>query len=325
MDVLVIGGNRFVGWTLGWRLLAAGHRVTLLNRGNGADPFGERVRRIKGDRTVPGTLEQAGAYDAIVDFAAYKGADARDAIDAFKGKTGHYVLISTGQVYLVREGCPRPAKESDYAGKVMAKPSDPRDHADWEYGVGKRDAEDFLAANPDFPSTRIRIPMVNGERDYQHRIEGYLFRILDGGPVWMPGGGDEPTRHVYSGSVAEVVASMLGKKQAIGQAFNLAQDETPTLAEILRLLCRHAGAPNRAAPIEREKVEAAGLAVTDVSPFSGRWMSFLDPSKAKSVLGFAHEPLQGYLGRIVSSFFAHPPPGPPPAYAKGRARELALG
>ena len=28
MDVLVIGGNRFVGWLLGFRLLAAGHQVT---------------------------------------------------------------------------------------------------------------------------------------------------------------------------------------------------------------------------------------------------------------------------------------------------------
>ena len=46
VDVLVIGGNRFVGWLLGFRLLAAGHKVTLLNRGRLADPFGGRVDRI---------------------------------------------------------------------------------------------------------------------------------------------------------------------------------------------------------------------------------------------------------------------------------------
>lgn len=32
MRVLVVGGNRFLGHELAWRLLAAGHAVTLFNR-----------------------------------------------------------------------------------------------------------------------------------------------------------------------------------------------------------------------------------------------------------------------------------------------------
>ena len=35
-----------------WRLLAAGHDVTLFNRGTHADPFGGRVERLRGDRTT---------------------------------------------------------------------------------------------------------------------------------------------------------------------------------------------------------------------------------------------------------------------------------
>jgi nucleoside-diphosphate-sugar epimerase len=50
MHVLVIGGTRFVGYQLVWRLLAAGHRVTILNRGMHDDPFGTRVERIVADR-----------------------------------------------------------------------------------------------------------------------------------------------------------------------------------------------------------------------------------------------------------------------------------
>ncbi|MCC2671118.1 MAG: hypothetical protein K0Q72_3589, partial [Armatimonadetes bacterium] len=49
MRVLVIGGTRFVGYFLSWRLLAQGHQVTLLNRGSAGDPFGERVERIRCD------------------------------------------------------------------------------------------------------------------------------------------------------------------------------------------------------------------------------------------------------------------------------------
>ena len=50
MHVLVIGGNRFMGVSLVWRLLFAGHRVTVCNRGNLADPFGDRVERVRHDR-----------------------------------------------------------------------------------------------------------------------------------------------------------------------------------------------------------------------------------------------------------------------------------
>ena len=52
MNVLVIGGTRFLGHEVAWRLLFAGHRVTLLNRGRETDAFGSRVERLRGDRTT---------------------------------------------------------------------------------------------------------------------------------------------------------------------------------------------------------------------------------------------------------------------------------
>ena len=52
MHVLVIGGTRFVGHELAWRLLAAGHELTLFNRGTLSDAFGDRVERLRGDRTT---------------------------------------------------------------------------------------------------------------------------------------------------------------------------------------------------------------------------------------------------------------------------------
>lgn len=154
MHVLVIGGNRFVGWLLGWRLLASGHEVTLLNRGTLPDPFGGRVERLAGDRRTDLDRLLAGrTFDAVVDLAAYTGEDGARAAALLAGRTGHYVMISTGQVYLVREGCPRPAREEHYDGPVMARPPTPADLADWEYGIGKRACEDALAlAHARFPT-----------------------------------------------------------------------------------------------------------------------------------------------------------------------------
>lgn len=50
--VLVIGGNRYFGKRLVSHLLERGDDVTLLNRGNLDDGFGDRVRRIKMDRVM---------------------------------------------------------------------------------------------------------------------------------------------------------------------------------------------------------------------------------------------------------------------------------
>jgi len=328
VDVLVVGGNRFVGYELAWRMLAGGHRVTLLNRGSLGDPFGERVERLRGDRTAGGfsRLLAGRRFDAVVDFAVFRGEEAAEAVRVLTGNVGHYVMVSTGQVYLVREPRPSPARESDYEGPLMAAPASAKEKEEWDYGMGKRAAEDVLARaweSSRFPATRLRLPMVNGERDYHRRLEGYLWRLLDGGALILPDGGDRPMRHVYGAAVARAIASLLGRRATWGEAFNLAQDETPTAREMLAIAAELLGAPPRFVPVPAHALEAAGLEVTAVSPFSGRWMSFLDPGRARAELGFRHEPLREYLGRIVTAFVAHPPASPPPALAR-RAEEKAL-
>jgi nucleoside-diphosphate-sugar epimerase len=328
VHVLVVGGNRFVGYELAFRLLAGGHRVTLLNRGTLADPFADRVERLRGDRSAGGfaRLVAGGRYDAVVDFAVFTGDEATEAVAALQDRVGHYVMISTGQVYLVRVPRPSPAREGDYDGPLMPAPGSAQDREQWDYGMGKRRAEDVLAAAwaaSRFPSTCLRLPMVNGERDYHRRLEGYLWRLLDGGPVILPDGGERPTRHVYGAAVARAIVALLGRESTFGRAYNLAQDETPTVREILTIAAAHLGAPPRFVPVPAAEIEAAGLDLVTVSPFSGRWMSFLDPARARAELDFRHEPLEEYLGRIVAAFVAHPPASPPEALAR-RAAEVAL-
>ena len=327
MHVLLIGGNRFVGRLLTWRLLAGGHRITLLNRGQLGDPFGDRVERIRCDRTSP-EFEQRLAdrtFDAVVDLAAFTGEDGRRAAALFQGRTGHYLMISTGQVYLVRQGCPVPSREQDYDGPVMERPADPDEVREWEYGVWKRDCEDALATagQGGFPATRLRLPMVNGPLDYHRRLEAYLWRLVEGGPVILPDGGTHRVRHVDGGEVARFVCAILGRTEAQGRAFNLAQDEAPTLAELVAMLRDRLGSRSQLVPVPSAALRAAGLDPTLVSPFSGRWMSFLDPSLARAELRFAHAPLAEGLAAAVAGFLSHTPEDRPPGLAR-RQEELAL-
>jgi nucleoside-diphosphate-sugar epimerase len=324
VHILVVGGTRFVGYLTVQRLLAARHRVTLFNRGTREDPFGTRVERLTGDRTTP-EFERALSgrrFDAAVDFAAYTGSDVERAIATLD--VGHYLFISTGQVYLIREDAPRPSREEDYDGTLLPRPSDPADLAQWEYGMGKRDGEDALVrASARFPSTRLRLPIVHGERDHDRRIESYLVRILDGAPIVVPDGGQQPMRHVYGMDVAAALVAMVCEHRTFGEAFNLAQDETPTLVELLHMLAALVGAHPRLCSVSSEAIRAAGLDPREISPLSTRWASFVDPTKAKRELGFRHTPLREYLGRIVASYLAHPPASPPESYST-RSIEAAL-
>jgi nucleoside-diphosphate-sugar epimerase len=328
MDVLVIGGNRFVGALVAWRLLARGARVTLLNRGNLPDHFGNRVERLRADRTTAdfARVLTGRRFDAVVDLAAYTGDDARGAIFALGERAGHYVMISTGQVYLVREGCRLPAREADYDGPVMPRPPAGPDLAECEYRVGKRGAEnalDLAFREHGFASTRLRIPMVNGENDYYRRLDGYLWRMFDGGPVLVPDGGRQPCRHVYGDDVARTVVDILGRRETFGQAYNLAHDEAPSLRQVLEQLREVAGARAQLVDVPSAALVQHLLSPAGISPYSNPWMSNVDPGRARSELGFRATPFAEVIARAVATFMNHPYATPPENYAR-RAEERAL-
>ena len=291
--VLVVGGTGFLGRHLVARLLARGDRVTLFTRGTRSDPFGDRVARLAGDRTTDLARVQ-GTFDAVVDLVGFEGRDIERAIDVFAGRVGHYLFVSTGQVYLVRESPRLPSREEDYDGPTIARPGG-RDGSQWDYGTGKRACEDALVrAQGRLPSTRLRIPIVNGPGDDQQRIARYIRHMLGGAPI-RAAFLDRRVRHVDAQEVARTIDVLLGDARVVGEAVNQTQDETPTLRELLEMLGDELGA--RPTLVEDE------TATSDVSPFSTRWMSFLDPAKLRG-LGIGHAPLATTIARCVGHVVA---------------------
>ncbi|HEU4699133.1 MAG TPA: NAD-dependent epimerase/dehydratase family protein [Gemmatimonadales bacterium] len=324
---LLIGGTRNLGPAIVAELRDAGHALTVLTRGRTPDVLPADVERLHADRGAAAQLAAALAgrdFDAVVDTTLYTGAEARAAAALLDGRVGHYLWISTGQVYLVREGLARPFREEDYAGPVMAEP--PREGPDWDdwtYGAEKRAAEDVFAeawAARGFPATSLRLPMVNSERDHYDRLLNYLVRLDDGGPIVAP---DQPRfalRHVYGGDVARAIRSLLARGLGRGDAINLSQDETLSLEDFLARLGVAAERPVALVRAPRARMDAAGL-LPAASPFSGRWMSELDNRRSREVYGLAYTPLRDYLARLVAWHRAHP--RVPAGYAR-RAAELAL-
>lgn len=328
MDVLIIGGTRNLGHLLSLELLETGHQVMVFNRGQTPDELPADVQRLHGDRTDPVCLRQALAgrsFDVVVDTTLYTGAEAHTIAELMDGRVGHYIFLSTGQVYLVHADLPRPLVEDGYEGPLMtAPPPGTRDHGEWTYGVEKRQAEDALARAWEtrrFPFTTLRLPMVNSERDHFHRIYGYLLRLQDGGPILIPRGAHLPLRHVYGGDVVRAIMKLIETGLGKGRAYNISQDETLPLEDFLALLGRMAEYPLRVARVDKALLESCSL-LPDCSPFSDPWMSELDNRRSKAELGMTYTPLPIYLQRLVDHYKSHPP-STPQGYRR-RQEEIAL-
>lgn len=304
---LIIGGTRNVGPDLVAALRARGDAVSVLNRGLTADDLPRDVERLRADRSDARAFAAAlggRTFDLVVDTTLYTGPDAIRTAATLDGRAGRYVFWSTGQVYLVRAGPVPPFREADYAGPVMPEPPVTLavDHDNWVYGVEKRAAEDALRAafqTRGFPYVSLRMPMINSARDHYRRLTAYVRALLDGAPILVPDDQDElRLRHVFGGDV--VAATLRAGQAAIpaGTCVNISQDETLRLEEMLEIVATTLGRTLRIERQPRAELESRGL-LPQGSPWSGRWMSVLDNTLGKSILGLRYTPVAAYLPALV--------------------------
>jgi nucleoside-diphosphate-sugar epimerase len=310
MRILVIGGNRFVGLELVTRLLLDGHQVTTLNRGHGESPFGHLVNRLVCDRDTPQfeKILSPHQFDAVVDFALFTKEQAQRTVRALAGRCAHYVMISTGQVFLVKKSVPRPALETDFEGELMSPPKRAFDLEQWQYGVDKRGAEEVVALS-DFPTTRIRIPMVHGLRDYKRRIESLLWRFLDGAPILISQP-EAACRHVFSSDVVQALMVVL-RAGPQREVFHVSQAESISTRQLVETVARCAEAKCTINTIDAQQMEQAGLDVSLACAFNSQWMSELSPEKILSALGFRPRSFEENLQHVVRATLERlsvPPP-----------------
>lgn len=325
MKLLVLGGTLFIGKRLVEALLARGHKVAIFNRGRRIDPFGNRVTRIAGDRRSPKDLARAAhaGRDGVFDFLSYDAEDARLAVEAFAGRTAHFIHISTCSVYWCTGDfpCPVPEEDFDRLGDFEERSGS----IEYAYGYAKRKAEEILFAasrGRGFPVTAIRMPVVGGEADPSLRHVSYFHRIDDGRPLVLPDAGVAGFRQMYAGDAAETLADLPGKTQAIGRAYNLAGGEILDLRRILAMSAEFLGRKATAVPIPMQVLDARGLD-RSFSPFSQPVSQIPSIDRAKAELGYRPTPFETWLQRTVAWYRDVYRAGPPPHYAH-RGKELEV-
>ncbi len=184
MDILVLGGTRFVGRHIVEAALARGHRLTLFHRGKSGDDLFPEVERILGDRD--GGLAALGErrWDAVFDTCGYHPRVVRQSVERLTGRAEAYLFISTVSVYA--DGNPRDKPISE-DGKLIRFDAMPESEeiTNETYGGFKVLCEEAVA---EFSGriTVVRPGLVIGPHDTSDRFTYWVDRFLRKGPVLVP-------------------------------------------------------------------------------------------------------------------------------------------
>jgi 2'-hydroxyisoflavone reductase len=222
MDLLILGGTRFLGRHLVEAALRDDHRVTLFNRGlSGPDLFPE-VETITGDRDGDLSALQGRRWDAVIDTCGYVPRVVRASAGLLADAADHYTFVSSISVYPDDIG---PGADEDAPVQEL------EDHTVEEvtgetYGGLKALCE--RAAEEEMPGKvlNVRPGLISGPHDPTGRFTYWPRRVAAGGEVLAP---DRPERQVQFIDVRDLAGWMIkmsaeqqtGTYNATGPAYEL--------------------------------------------------------------------------------------------------------
>ncbi|NUO15068.1 MAG: NAD-dependent epimerase/dehydratase family protein [Planctomycetaceae bacterium] len=273
MRVLILGGTAFIGAAAARRLHALGHEVMVFHRGKTRSPLPPEIRHVLGDRhdwnRHAGELA-ALKPDVLLDMLAMTAQDARDAVATFAGVARRAVVISSCDVYRAfgvlngsESGAPDPlplTEKSPLRDRLYpyrgSKPR-PEDHPQrWMDHYDKILVERAYHEDRRLPATVLRLPMVYGERDRQHRMFPYLKRMADGRPGILLQDSVAPWRGCrgYVENVAEAIALCVVHPAAAGKTYHVADRDSPAERDWVKAIGRAMGWVGRVYELPEEEL-----------------------------------------------------------------------
>jgi nucleoside-diphosphate-sugar epimerase len=310
MDVLIIGGTRYMGRAVVKKLLERGDSVTVYSRGNTRPAWWDDVNHILGDRTDGEDFAaklRGKPFDAVIDTQAFRKEHVETAGKTFEGSVGRYLIVSTGSVYMdgkldFETHCPFKESDVEWSGIDYTYP--PGESA---YGVGKRHCEKWLQENSTVPFTVIRVPAVMGWDDPTGRMWWWVQRVLDGKGVVIPAENRAPFRSLYFEDAAENFIRAIDSPKAQNEIFHIATEEIFTIERWAYLISEAAERPCDITFVPSDVI-ARNQALSDYAPPISRPTPYIhDLSKAVSGFGFRTTPVAQWIQETVDWYREHTP------------------
>ena len=249
--VLVIGGTRFIGKATVARLLELGCEVTLFNRGRTDPDAFPGIRRITGNRKYLSQYRDDIALlkpDVVVDMMLVTEQDAIDLIATVSGVVKHVVAISSCDVYrgygrlIGTEPGPPETMPLTEESPLRERLYPYRGASERLQDYDKIPIEKKIMTASKLSATVLRLPMVYGPGDYQHRLFPYLKRIDDGRDKILLDHtlADWRDCRSYVDDVAFAITLAVTDPKASGRIYNVAEADNLAEAEWVRRICNGA-------------------------------------------------------------------------------------
>jgi nucleoside-diphosphate-sugar epimerase len=288
MDVLIIGGTRYLGREIMLRLAERGDSVTVLNRGRTECALPDNVECATADITEPQTIVQAlegETFDTCVHMIAMDGPRAERVIDAVWGIVDHYVQCGSTGVFMPLQRCP--ADETEAVDPPPAEMG----------GFGSKAEADRVARELceqyDLPLTILRPTAIVGPGDvpldYWGGRDPRLFQtILDGNPIVLPERGEGLIQFGDVRDLADAFVLAIDRPGAAGE-YNISSPYAITHNYYAQLLAAAMDVPLRVEHMPAEEIiarhEAEGLTSKRGMRFFAEHMCFTI-EKARTELGY---------------------------------------
>lgn len=257
MKVLFIGGTGTISTAISRKLAEKNVDLYLLNRGNRNDVIAGEVKWLKkdiNDEEAVKELIKDLSFDVVCDFIGFTVEQVERDYRLFAGKTKQYMYISSASAYH------KPVK--DYRITEATTLANPY----WEYSRNKIASEEFLLKmyrENGFPVTIIRPSHTYDLRSVPLGVHGdngsyqVIKRMMEGKPVIIHGDGTSLWTITYNEDFAEGFIGLMGNPHAIGEAFQIASDESLTWNQIYKIIADYLGVEFKPYYVSSEFLDAA--------------------------------------------------------------------
>lgn len=236
MNVLVLGGTRFVGRHIVERLAASGHRIVCFHRGQTMCVLPDGVEERRGDRNEDLSAVSVDQWDAIVDTSGQRPEQLQRSLEL---RTQRYLFVSTVNVY-------RDLSVGNVSEEAPTIKTFDEDDEAAGYGGNKAACERLVLELYPHQSVVFRPGLIAGRWDGSGRFTYWCERFLRGGRVLAPGAPSRPVQFIDAADLAHFAEHVLAND--IGGVFNVAGPAAPTTMERLLHQCALAAA-ERGAPL----------------------------------------------------------------------------
>lgn len=211
MDLLIMGGTRFVGRHIVTTALERGHTVTLFNRGR-SNPglFADQgVEEIHGDRDGDIGLLAGRQWDAVVDVNGYLPRIVRASAELLAPVVDQYLFISSISVY----ASPWQPHSNEDAPLATLEDPEVEEVTSETYGGLKVLCEKVVQEVYGSRALIVRPGLIVGPDDYTDRFTYWPVRVARGGRVLAPGDGSQPVQFIDVRDLASWCIHLLETRQ----------------------------------------------------------------------------------------------------------------